>query len=479
MLYMDEVAGYFPPVANPPSKPPMLTLLKQARAFGLGITLATQNPVDLDYKGLSNIGTWFLGRLQTERDKARVLEGLEGAAIQSGQQFDRGKMEAMLAALGKRVFLLNNVHDDGPTIFQTRWAMSFLAGPLARGQIQRLMADRKAQAAACEDQLSEKLKSKASKPSRPVVPAGIEERFIVANKIPGRSTRLVYRSGLYDEGTLHFVRSSADVDMWKDVQHILGCGNGVPDDLWESSFQASADIELVDAPEEGFEFSELPDELMSKSKYRTFEKQFKDYLYRHHAMTLYKSPLLGEYAPAGLTEGEARQYFDQLAREHRDAATEKLREKFAAKMKRIDDKIETAEARVQREEEQYNQAKMSSIVSFGASILGAFLGNKMASRTNVSKVSTAVRGAGRAAQQRGDVNRAEDQLKRLAEEMTDLDAELREEIDELDEKFSIENLELDPMVLPPRKSDLKVTDPVLVWLPWQVDSSGIATRLID
>ncbi len=128
MFYMDEVFGYFPPVANPPSKGPMLTLLKQARAFGLGITLATQNPVDLDYKGLSNIGTWWLGRLQTERDKQRVLEGLEGAALQGGRAFDRGQMERMLAALGNRVFLMNNVHEDQPRVFQTRWALSFLAG---------------------------------------------------------------------------------------------------------------------------------------------------------------------------------------------------------------------------------------------------------------------------------------------------------------------------------------------------------------
>ena len=80
ILCMDEVFGYMPPVAEPPSKRPMLTLLKQARAFGLGLVLATQNPVDLDYKGLSNVGTWFLGRLQTERDKQRLMDGLEGAA---------------------------------------------------------------------------------------------------------------------------------------------------------------------------------------------------------------------------------------------------------------------------------------------------------------------------------------------------------------------------------------------------------------
>jgi hypothetical protein len=135
IVYMDEIFGYFPPVANPPSKLPLLTLLKQARAFGVGLVLATQNPVDLDYKGLANTGTWFIGRLQTERDKARVLEGLEGAAAGAGSRFDRGRMEEILAGLGNRIFLMNNVRDDGSEVFESRWAMSYLRGPLTRSQI--------------------------------------------------------------------------------------------------------------------------------------------------------------------------------------------------------------------------------------------------------------------------------------------------------------------------------------------------------
>ena len=138
LLYMDEIFGYFPPVANPPSKAPLLTLLKQARAFGLGCVLATQNPVDLDYKGLANAGTWFLGRLQTERDKLRVLDGLQGAAAGAGSDFDRGAMERILSGLGSRVFLMHNVHDDRPEIFQTRWTLSYLRGPLTRAQIKSL-----------------------------------------------------------------------------------------------------------------------------------------------------------------------------------------------------------------------------------------------------------------------------------------------------------------------------------------------------
>ncbi|HSI63165.1 MAG TPA: DUF87 domain-containing protein, partial [Candidatus Saccharimonadia bacterium] len=139
MLYMDEIYGYLPPTANPPSKRPMMILLKQARAFGLGILLATQNPVDLDYKALSNIGSWFLGRLQTERDKARVLDGLEGAATSQNAKFDRGEMENLLSALGNRVFLMNNVHEDHPVVFNVRWVMTYLRGPLSRNQIKSLV----------------------------------------------------------------------------------------------------------------------------------------------------------------------------------------------------------------------------------------------------------------------------------------------------------------------------------------------------
>ena len=139
ILYMDEIFGFFPPVANPPSKLPLLTLLKQARAFGLGVVLASQNPVDLDYKGFANAGTWFIGRLQTERDKMRVLDGLEGAASEAGKEFDRQQMGRTLAGLSRRIFLVNNVHSDHQDIIETRWTLSYLRGPLTKTQIKSLM----------------------------------------------------------------------------------------------------------------------------------------------------------------------------------------------------------------------------------------------------------------------------------------------------------------------------------------------------
>src|SRR5215208_2056764 len=150
LIYMDEIYGYLPPVANPPSKIAMLTLLKQARAFGVGVVLATQNPVDIDYKALSNAGTWFVGRLQTERDQMRVLDGLEGASAKGGVPFDRQATGRVLSGLATRVFLMHNVHEDAPEVFESRWALSYLRGPLTRSQIKILMDPRRAGFAASD-----------------------------------------------------------------------------------------------------------------------------------------------------------------------------------------------------------------------------------------------------------------------------------------------------------------------------------------
>lgn len=475
LFYMDEVAGYFPPVSMPPSKPPMLTLLKQARAFGLGITLATQNPVDLDYKGLSNIGTWFLGRLQTERDKARVLEGLEGAAGQSGQDFDRGKMERVLAGLGNRVFLMNNVHDGFPSVFQTRWAMSFLAGPLARGQISKLMADRKAAMPKSETE-QEHLPSAASAPAepdvpeRPVVPFGIEERFIACNLRPANDAKLIYRPALYGEGSMHFIRATADLDLWRDARLIVPCQRGFPNPLWEAGVPIAEDIDFLDDPDDGFQFASLPDELLKKGKYRTYRARLKEYLYRHESETIYKTPLVKGYAPAG-DRSDAIAYFTHRMHEERDEAIEKLRDKYESKLKSLEKKMQKAEDRVEREKMQ----SRTSWISAGSSMLGAILGGFLGGRR--TGMTTVARGVGYASQQGGDVKRAEDALGVLVEDMDELKEALDEDLDELNEEYRTDKIELDETEIPPRKSDLKVENPMILWQPWQVDSFGIATKL--
>lgn len=475
MFYMDEVAGYFPPVKNPPSKPPMLTLLKQARAFGLGITLATQNPVDLDYKGLSNIGTWFLGRLQTERDKARVLEGLEGASNQVGQPFDRGRMEKILAGLGKRVFLMNNVHDGFTTIFQTRWAMSFLAGPLARGQISRLMEPRKA----ASKQQSATLEGTTDSTSpiepvvkRPIIPAGVEERFVCADRLPEKEAKLVYRPALYAEGTLHFIRASADLDQWQEVRWLVSVDRGVPPDVWGGGAALAGHVDFQNEPEEGYSFGTLPDELTSKSKLRSYRMQFKDYLYRNNCVTLYKSPAAKGYAPVG-DEDDAHAYFSQCVREQCDEAVEKLRDSYESKLRSLEKKIRTAEDRVSREKSQQRSSMISAASSIAGALLGGFLGGRR------TRASTVARGVGYASQQGDDVQRAENALRAIHDDRVRLDADLASDLDRLHREFDPSRIELQPQEIPPRKSDLKVGYAMIVWIPWQVAADGESMPLTE
>ena len=210
ILYMDEIFGYFPPVANPPSKLPLLTLLKQGRAFGLGVVLATQNPVDLDYKGLANTGTWFIGRLQTERDKARVLEGLEGIAAGTGQKFDKQEMEQLLAGLNNRIFLMNNVHDDAPEVFETRWAMSYLRGPLTRTQIKSLMDPLKGAAIAPAAAPVVSTASVVNAPvqnERPVLPPEITQYYIPVRSSGGADASLSYHPMLLGAAEVRYSNS--------------------------------------------------------------------------------------------------------------------------------------------------------------------------------------------------------------------------------------------------------------------------------
>jgi hypothetical protein len=410
--------------------------------------------------------------LQTERDKARVLEGLEGAAGQAGQAFDRGEMERVLASLGNRVFLMNNVHDGFPSVFQTRWAMSFLAGPLARRQISQLMADRKAaqRPEPTREGTDNGSDSSPQESLRPVVPAGIEERFIAVDLPPSEGAKLVYRPAIYAEGSMHFIRKTADLDLWRDVRKIVLCHRGFPDDLWQSSKPLPEDAELLKQPEEGFGFAPLPSELLSKGKFRSYKSRFKEYLYRHCGTTLYQSPLVKGYAPHG-DESDAVAFFQHRIHEQRDIAIEKLRDKYEAKLKSLEAKIDTAQARVQRERGQ----SRTSMISAGSSILGALLGGFLGGRR--TRISTVARGVGYASQQGSDVKRAEAALQLLEQDKEELGRSLQEDLDALEDEFDTDRISLEPLEIPPRKSDLKVEDPIIVWTPWQVDSAGIAMPL--
>jgi len=483
ILYMDEVYGYFPPTANPPSKTPMLTLLKQARAFGLGVVLSTQNPVDLDYKGLSNTGTWFIGRLQTERDKARVLDGLASASGTAGSQFHRQEMEAILSDLGSRVFLLHNVHEDAPVVFHTRWALSYLRGPLTRTQIKTLMDPRKQiqQESALETVIAAPnvpaLESDPAQP--PMISPKIKQRvFTSANLLPA-GDQLVYRPGILGLAKLRYADAKSKIDLWQDVALLTSITGELPESLWETAATVPVgNLEYDDEPAAPALFAEVPAELTRDTSYRSWEKALKTWLYQERPLNLWFSGDPKLYSDPDENEAAFRARLKLLMREERDLQMEKLRAKYASKLETIQNRIRTAKERVAREESQYSDKKLSSFLSIGTTIFGAIMGRKIASATNVRKASTAARSVGRAAKEYDDIERAQEALKVQQEKYEELEAQFQQELDELEAPIRAEDLEIEEYPVRPRKSDLMVNEVSFVWLPWSVDqATGISQPL--
>ncbi|QDT99835.1 helicase HerA domain-containing protein [Gimesia aquarii] len=483
ILYMDEVFGYFPPTANPPSKTPMLTLLKQARAFGLGVVLSTQNPVDLDYKGLSNTGTWFIGRLQTERDKARVLDGLESASGTAGSQFDRQQMESILSDLGSRVFLLHNVHEDAPVIFHTRWALSYLRGPLTRNQIKTLMeprkiavAETKANTTAAAPTIAAAPESDPSQP--PPIPAEIKQRIFTPSTMLTKGSRLVYRPGIIGVAKLRYADAKSKVDLWQDVAMLAAITGDLPESLWdEATLIPPGNLEYDDETAKQAQFAEVASEMTKPAQYRTWSKKLKTWLYQEHPLKLWFSASPKLYSEPNEDEASFRARLKQLMREKRDLQIEKLRTKYASKFETIKNRIRTAEERVAREEAQYSDKKMSTFLSIGTTIFGALMGRKIASATNVRKASTAARNMGKAAKEHGDIGRAKEALEVQQQKYADLEETFQQELDELEEPIHPEDFEIEEYPVRPRKSDLMVNEVSFIWLPWSVDSTGISQPL--
>jgi DNA helicase HerA-like ATPase len=479
VVYMDEIFGFFPPVAEPPSKRPLLTLLKQARAHGLGVVLATQNPADLDYKGLSNTGTWFLGRLQTERDKERVLEGLEGATAGSGPAFDRARMGEILAGLGKRIFLMHDVHESAPVIFETRWAMSYLRGPLTRAEIRRLTPE--AGAAATKDDrvetaagaagtegpssadraAPETRSAPAGQPGRPLVPPGIKEVFVPA------STGSPAEQGLHYEPFLLALGSyRIDDRRWmetptRDIAVAAPFGTEAIPVAWDAARVLEVEAgALAGSPDSRATFGALPAAAVEPKSYMAWKREFVDWVTRTRSLTIWKSPSLGEVSRPEEDEREFRIRLQQHAREQRDAERARLEEKYGTRAARLAERIRKAEQAVQREQEQARQAKLQAAVSIGATVIGSLFG-----RRELGRATTAARGVGRSMDQAGDVGRAEENVAQLREELVALDAELEAEIEGLGERFDPLTEAFETITVRPEKGDVSTRLVALGWLP--------------
>jgi phage host-nuclease inhibitor protein Gam len=467
ILCMDEVFGYMPPVAEPPSKRPLLTLLKQARAFGLGLVLATQNPVDLDYKGLSNVGTWLLGRLQTDRDKQRLLDGLEGVAA-GGGRFDRAGMEKTLAGLGNRVFLMHNVHEDAPVVFQSRWALSYLRGPLTRPEIKRLMdpVKGKAQAAAPAPASAAAMAPAAAAgglaAAPPVLPPEVAQRYL---PLRGRPEGVVYAPALFGAATVHFVDDKKGIDHAEDVALVAPLREGEAPDWYAAAAVELTRDDLETEPAAGARFAALPAEAARAKSYDAWRKQFEDALFRTRTCDLLRSPSLGALSEPGESERDFRIRLGDQARQERNDQVAELRKSYGTRVAQLQERIRRAEQNRQKQEAQAHQQTWSTVLSTGTAVLGALFGRKTLSVTNISKVSTAMRSAGRTLQERQDVSQAAETIEALNKQLTDLNAELEAEVANLQARLDPQKEPLETLSLKPRKKDVETRLLTLAWAP--------------
>jgi hypothetical protein len=451
LIYMDEVTGYLPPTANPPSKLPLLTLMKQARAFGVGVMLSTQNPVDLDYKALSNAGTWFLGKLQTERDKGRVLDGLEGAAPGT---FDRASLDRTLSALRKRVFLLHNVHEPEPIVFETRWTMSYLRGPLTKDELRRLTA---AHAPSVPEAPASHGAPASTAAARPVMPAGIREFFI-----PGAAT--TYEPRLYGAARIAYTDAKRRVDITLDVNVTAPFGPGAIAAKWEDAADDVPPQALVNAPASpDAAFGPLPPAALDPRSYPAWERDFEHWLAQSRPLVLFSAPALNISSQPGESERDFRIRLQQARHEQRDAAVERLRDKYAPRVAKLTERVQRAQATAAKERQQVDQQKMQTAVSIGATVIGALMGRKAVSMSTLGRATTAARGLGRSAKEADDVARADARVGELEADLAALQSALEADIAALAVPAGDEMLER--VAIKAKRGSVDVRLVALVWRP--------------
>jgi hypothetical protein len=465
ILYMDEIFGFFPPGAMPPSKPPMLTLLKQARAFGWGCVLATQNPVDLDYKGLGNAGTWLIGRLQTERDRDRLLDGLTSALTGGGP--NRAELARQLGALTPRVFLMRNVHDTAPVLLKSRWALSYLRGPLTPAEISRLMESRKSVDAQTTARSGESLTSAASPSSatiaapttRPALPATVDEVFTPT----GHDTRnALYIPRLLGIAKLHFTDAALKLDLWQTVSLAAPLSDDGNHAQWNQADACDLD-DLQTTPAAGIGFATLPAGALRAANYADYNKTLAAQLYESHRLTLFRCEAMKLTSRPDESEGDFRARLALAAREQRDARKELLRKSYAAKLETAHRAVDRTEGQAQRQHAQATQQKFSTAVSIGTTVLGALFGRKLLSSGSLNSAATAARRAQRIGRESGQAQRADENHEQAQKRYDELAKELDDALAALDTAYDAQTAPLTNLSIAPRKSDIAILSVRLLW----------------
>ena len=451
LLYMDEIFGFFPPTKNPPSKEPMLILLKQARAYGVGVVLSTQNPVDLDYKGLSNMGTWFIGRLQTSQDIARVIDGLGGKV---GSSYNKDEIKNLLSNLKKRTFFLKSAHLDDIRLFGTRWVMSYLKGPLKRDEISSLMKNQK------EKLDNNRLKNDVvdNKPIK-VSTEGFENYSSLDNSIPQHYMVSLNQSkqftpSIMAECTLNFFNQTRGIDEEEKFCFSLNIDESDRNLDWDN---AENEEELKrcfstlpsHAPTDA-QYAGVPEIISNDRKLKKTITSLKDWLYHEHKLELYrcKSPKLESEPYESLGDFKVR--LADLLNDKKEGAIEVLQERYAKKEKVLTDRLNRVLERLDKEEADTT----NSFVKVGITVLGALFGKSRAS------IGTA---GSRVLKERGDVKRAEERVEKVKDDIEELEEELEDKIDDLADEYDIESIEVEEFSIKLRKTDIQIDDIAVVW----------------
>jgi len=440
ILYMDEIYGFFPPTKNPPSKEPMITLLKQARAYGLGVILSTQNPVDLDYKGLSNIGTWFIGRLQTTQDINRVIDGLSGKI---GSEFKREEIENLLANLKKRVFFLKSAHLEEIRLFTTRWALSYLKGPLKKKEISELMAPKKQKNK--PHNIETNLQTDSDYIENIIVDA--KQRFEVDISKKGR-----YYPTIAANVNFHYIDARRGIDKKEELNLYI---EALEDCSWEDALELEEPLDSFSTKKPAnAKFRALPPSILKDKNLKRCSKELKDYIYTHYKLELYRCKRLRMESEIGESYDDFVVRVNDILQEKKEEEIAKLQERYDKKIKRVQEQLQKALQKVEKEKAD----QTNSLISAGISLISALFG-----RGSATKITTAVNKGGRVLKERSDLSLAEARVEELEDKIRELERELEEKIEEIDEKYSLQNYPIESFFIKPRKSLIDIDEIAILW----------------
>ncbi|MCG3715455.1 hypothetical protein L5F64_07685, partial [Aliarcobacter butzleri] len=458
LLYMDEIFGYFPPNSNPPSKQPMLTLLKQARSFGIGIILSTQNPVDIDYKGLANIGTWFIGRLQTKQDKEKVIDGLSSA---NEGNLNKDEVMNLISNLEKRNFILKNINEDGIKIFETRWALSYLKGPISKDGIKKLMSEKKKQNIPTQKVENENQTTQINIEKgipKPIITSNLTEKYLYSSQ----NSAYYLQPYLICSCDIHYIDAPKNIDFEEKISYKIYLDENMKNiDFEEKEELGNNSFEEKEKPNSFY--YELPSFVQKEKDLKIIEKDFTDYIYRNSKLTLYKNEFLKITSKQTESLNDFKIRLQDRLNEKIDLEVEKLKVKFVKENDSIEIKLSKLYEKLQKEELQATSTTTDTIISIGTSLLGAFFGNSVINKTNIGKVATSAKGASKILKERNDVKQVENEILELQQQKETLKTLLENEIEKINLANQSSNFPIEEIFIKPKRSDIYNTKLALLW----------------